>query len=104
MPIGKNSINRVKNNGYSNVKSTAPDMENSVIAGEAKPKEEKPTAKKVNCRKPAGAKAEKTDTAKAVKNTEAKKTEPAVKPKPEVNGERASGYISIGGELPIYLL
>ena len=32
MPIGKNAINRVANNGYSNVKSTAPDMENSVVA------------------------------------------------------------------------
>ena len=32
MPIGKNAIKRVANNGYSNVKSTAPDMENSVVA------------------------------------------------------------------------
>ena len=32
MPIGKNAINRVKNNGYSNVETSAPDMENSVIA------------------------------------------------------------------------
>lgn len=31
MPIGKNAIKRVANNGYSSVKSTAPDMENSVI-------------------------------------------------------------------------
>lgn len=110
MPIGKNSINRVKNNGYSNVKTSAPDMENSVIAEEAKPKEEKPTAQGGNCRKPAGAKTEKTDTAKARKKTAAKKTEPVVKSKqtvaskPEADGEGASGYINIGGELPIYLL
>ena len=32
MPIGKNAINRVKNNGYSKVETSAPDMENSVIA------------------------------------------------------------------------
>ena len=31
MPIGKNAISRVANNGYSNVKSTAPDMENSAV-------------------------------------------------------------------------
>ena len=32
MPIGKNAIKRVSNGGYSNVQSSAPDMENSVIA------------------------------------------------------------------------
>ncbi len=31
MPIGKNAIKRVENNGYSNVKTTAPDMENSSV-------------------------------------------------------------------------
>lgn len=31
MPIGKNAIKRVKNNGYSNVATSAPDMENSVV-------------------------------------------------------------------------
>ena len=34
MPIGKNSIKRVSNNGYSKVKTTAPDMENSVSVEE----------------------------------------------------------------------
>ena len=37
MPIGKNAIQRVVNNGYSNVKTSAPDMENSVVE-EKKPK------------------------------------------------------------------
>ena len=32
MPIGKNSISRVKNNGYTNIKNTAPDMEDSKIS------------------------------------------------------------------------
>ena len=32
MPIGKNALKRVENNGYSKVKSTAPDMENSEVA------------------------------------------------------------------------
>ena len=31
MPIGKNAIKRVVNNGYSALKSSAPDMENSVV-------------------------------------------------------------------------
>ena len=48
MPIGKNAIKRVLNNGYSNVKTEAPDMENSVIE-EAK----KPSAKKAPAKNPA---------------------------------------------------
>ena len=31
MAIGKNAIKRVENNGYSNVKTAAPDMENSSV-------------------------------------------------------------------------
>ena len=47
MPIGKNAIKRVANNGYSNVKTSAPDMENSVV-------EEKKTApKKATAKNPA---------------------------------------------------
>ena len=53
MPIGKNSIKRAVNNGYSNVKTSAPDMENSeVLVKEekvekvAKAPAKKPTAKK----------------------------------------------------------
>ena len=41
MPIGKNAIKRVSNNGYSNVKTTAPDMENSVVLNENEEKVEK---------------------------------------------------------------
>ena len=51
MPVGKNSLKRVTNSGYSKVKTEAPDMENSTV--EALPKEEartesakKPAAKK----------------------------------------------------------
>ena len=59
MSIGKNAIKRVENNGYSKVKSVAPDMENSnvianpdaqVVEKLVKPVEEatakKPTTKK----------------------------------------------------------
>ena len=42
MPIGKNAIKRVENNGYSKVESKAPDMENShVIAAPDKQVTEK---------------------------------------------------------------
>lgn len=47
MPIGKNAIQRVANNGYSNVKTTAPDMENSVI------EEKKSAPKKAAAKNPA---------------------------------------------------
>ena len=36
MSIGKNAIKRVENNGYSKVKTAAPDMENSSVAEEVK--------------------------------------------------------------------
>ena len=36
MAIGKNAINRVENNGYSKVKTAAPDMENSSVVAEVK--------------------------------------------------------------------
>ena len=45
MPIGKNAIKRVLNNGYSNVKTEAPDMENSVIEEVKKPSVKKAPAK-----------------------------------------------------------
>ena len=61
MPIGKNAIKRVENNGYSKVKTEAPDMQNSnVIAAPdaqvmekiVEPTVEK-TAKKTTTKKPA---------------------------------------------------
>lgn len=41
MPIGKNAIKRVENNGYSKVESHAPDMENSVVVEPAAEPEKK---------------------------------------------------------------
>ena len=95
MPIGKNAIKRVENNGYSKVKSTAPDMENSevVVAVEPAPAvvepvpapvksaEKKPAAKKPAAKKPAAKKAPVKKAGKSV--------EPA---------------ISLGQDLPFYLL
>ena len=111
MPIGKNAIKRVKNNGYSNVESKAPDMENSVIANPdsqvvekmVKPVEEK-TAKKAPAKKPAAKKApakkEETPAVKApAKKTPAKK--PAAKKAPANDGFKR---VEVGGEMPYYLL
>ena len=110
MPIGKNAINRVKNNGYSNVESKAPDMENSVIANPdpqvvekmVKPVEEK-TAKKAPAKKTAAKtpakKAEAPTTEAPAKKAPAKKT--AVKKAPANNGFKR---VEVGNEMPYYLL
>ena len=37
MPIGKNSIKRVQNGGYSKVKTAAPDMQNSTVLSNPSP-------------------------------------------------------------------
>lgn len=92
MPIGKNAVKRVENNGYSKVQSTAPDMENSHVIANldkqvmdtmVKPVEEATeakTTKKGACKKTS---AKKTCTKKAcVKN----------------------GKVSLGVDMPYYLL
>ena len=73
MPIGKNSLKRVTNNGYSAVKTAAPDMENSTVVTEptpvaetklATPKAEKKPATKTTAKKAATAKADTKPAAK----------------------------------------
>jgi hypothetical protein len=106
MPIGKNSLKRVTNNGYTKVKSEAPDMEMSNIIANpdpqvmelaikmAEPKEEKkPTAKKQPARKaPAKPKAAKTSA-------------PQAKPEEKVINEKDGfAYTNLGEDLPYYLL
>ena len=111
MPIGKNAIKRVKNNGYSNVETSAPDMENSVIANPdpqvvekmVKPVEEK-TAKKAATKKATAKKApakkeEATPVAEAPENKPAKK--PAVKKAPVKDG---FARVEVGAQMPYYLL
>ena len=94
MSIGKNAIKRVQNNGYSNVKTSAPDMENSteiptpVQVAEAVM--EKP-AKKTAAKK---APAEKAPAKKA-----APKKAPAAPAMPE-----KTGGVQLGEALPYYLL
>ena len=107
MPIGKNAIKRVTNNGYSKVQTDAPDMENSeVVSAKIEAPEEKKIApkksapKKTSAKKPAPKKSmEKEPDLSPVKTAEklTKKSEEAPK-------RQGDGYINLGGELPYYLL
>ena len=93
MPIGKNAINRVKNNGYSNVETSAPDMENSVIANPdpqvvevlVKPVEEK-AAKKAPAKKPCAKKVEATSAVAPVPAPAKAPVKKTVKKAPEKDG------------------
>ena len=112
MPIGKNALKRVENNGYSKVASSAPDMENSeVVEKVEKAVEPVPAPAKSPAKKPA---AKKTTAKKtAVKATEEKPTKaaptkkPAAKkaaPKAKKVGKDLEPAISLGSDLPFYLL
>ena len=94
MPIGKNALKRVTNNGYSNVKATAPDMENSVVTEVTAP-EVKEELKEVATVKAAP----KKNTAPKTKKAPVKKTEKAESTRPD-------GFVKygLGAELPEYLL
>lgn len=95
MAIGKNAIKRVENNGYSNVKTAAPDMENSHVIANPDPQVtekliapvEATTAKKTTAKKP------------AQKKTPVKKT--AVK---SVAGKDGFKRVGLGADMPYYLL
>ena len=88
MPIGKNAIKRVENNGYSNVKTSAPDMENSnVIANVDAQVMEKMVA----------------PVEKATKKPVAKKT-PAKKTACKKATKNAFERVSFGEDMPYYLL
>ena len=122
MPIGKNSLKRVANNGYSNVKTEAPDMENSSVIANPAPQvvemlekeiaqvkaEKKTAAKKPAAKKPC-AKAEATvsTTKKSGAKTENPTAKAAEKTKISPEKETAKdgfAYVNLGGELPYYLL
>ncbi|MBO5907645.1 MAG: hypothetical protein J6Q85_05800 [Clostridia bacterium] len=117
MPIGKNSIKRVQNGGYSNVKTAAPDMQNStvlsnpspeVIKAFVTPKEEKNTkeskekvAKKPNTTKKATETTKKTPTKETKKNageSEGKQTKKITKAKSEKPKKTASPKAESGWE------
>lgn len=93
MPIGKNSIKRVANAGYSKVKTEAPDMENSVVneaPKKAAPKKKAATEKTAPVSKKSPSQ-KKTSTAKKA---------PVNNATPLVTAEK----FAVGDELPTYLL
>ncbi len=115
MPIGKNSLKRVANNGYSNVKSEAPDMENSVelpvpVEKPAAKSAKKAGSKKTETKAPAkksSPKAKKEETVKVVETPptlspkEKKTASPKVKKAP---APAPKPYRNIGDPLPVWLL
>ncbi|MBQ2809991.1 MAG: hypothetical protein IJD42_06465 [Clostridia bacterium] len=88
MPIGKNAIKRVSNSGYSNVQTTAPDMENSAVA--EKKEEAAPKVEVASVAPEAVKEAPKKTTKKTTK-----------KPSPI---KQQFEHIAIGDSLPYYLL
>ena len=106
MPIGKNSIKRVANNGYSKVATPAPDMENSTVLANPAPEvievmipsAKKCAAKKAPAKKPA---AKKPQTQSNKKNNNKEKEKVAEAPA----REDGFSYVNLGGgALPVYLL
>ena len=100
MPIGKNAIKRISNNGYSNVKTEAPDMENSEVRVDKAPI----TKKKPQAKKPAAKSAPKKTAPK-----KSMESEPSLAPvktleKLVEKKEDSKSYFNIGDKLPVYLL
>ena len=97
MPIGKNAIKRVENNGYSNVKTSAPDMENSnVIANLDSQVMEKmvaPVEKATQEVAAAKAPAKKTAKKSTAKKSTCKKT-----------AQKGFERVSLCDDMPYYLL
>jgi hypothetical protein len=93
MPIGKNAIKRVENNGYSKVKTSAPDMENSNVIANPDPQ----TIEKMV------APVEKAAKKPAAKKPAAKKTAPKA---PKAKPVEKDGFIrvEVGSAMPYYLL
>ena len=93
MPIGKNAIKRVENNGYSKVKTSAPDMENSNVIANPDPQ----TIEKMV------APVEKAAKKPAAKKPAAKKTAPKA---PKAKSVEKDGFIrvEVGSAMPYYLL
>ena len=97
MPVGKNSLKRVTNNGYSKVEAKAPDMENSEIVTPVEPKEEVKAEVKT------------VEVKTAPKKNTAPKTKKPVTPKPKVEKAeptRPDGFAryEFGQDLPVHLL
>jgi hypothetical protein len=104
MPVGKNALKRVTNNGYSKVNTSAPDMENSVVSepgvevkAETKAEPEKVATVKVEPKKNTAPKEKKP----AVKKPAVKKAELKVEEDSHPDG---FVYYGLGESLPVHLL
>ena len=101
MSVGKNAIKRVINDGYANVKSVAPDMENSNVIANPAPQVVEKLIKPVE-EKAANTVAKKAPAKKATpKKTMVKKPVCNKECKTEMDGFARVGF---GEDLPYYLL
>ena len=110
MPIGKNALKRVSNNGYSGVNTSAPDMENSVITETVQTEEKTDTKKVTKTEKKAETKTEVKTAQRAAAKTEtvAKTTKKANKSaeKKADTVTHPDGFVKValGMDMPAYLL
>ena len=106
MPIGKNSIKRVTNNGYSKVTTSAPDMENSVAIEEKTEIKKVPSAIETEAKKPAAkpTAVKKTATVSNKKPSVKKTTTPKEAVVTAEGKKESSSYVNLGRDLPTYLL
>ncbi|MBQ7770901.1 MAG: hypothetical protein IJ373_06930 [Clostridia bacterium] len=95
MPIGKNAIKRVENNGYSKVESSAPDMENSHVIANPDPQVVEKLVAPVE-----GAPAEVKKTAKKAPAKKSAAKKPCVKKVVKDGFAR----VEVGADMPYYLL
>ena len=104
MPIGKNAIKRVENNGYSKVKTDAPDMENSHVI--AKPDEQVVEKLLKPVEKAAAAPKKCASTKSSAKKPAAKKTANKAVKTPVAAVEAQDGFkrVEVGTDMPYYLL
>lgn len=93
MSIGKNAIKRVENNGYSKVKTEAPDMVNSTVIGATSPEVISMVEQEIKAQKPATAP---ETTPEKPKKSAKKSTKKAETPK-------KTSY-AIGDDIPVYFL
>ncbi len=114
MPIGKDSLKRVTNGGYSKVKSEAPDMENSVVIERAResetPKVDATRTTQSAKKSASTAKRCTTSTVSSAARTaqSAKKSPVSAKPKAAASESAEatprSGFCPIGSDMPDFLL
>ncbi len=90
MPIGKNAIKRVENNGYSKVESSAPDMENSSVIANPDPQVVETLVKPV--------------AKKATKTARPAAKKPCASKKPVTAAKEGFVRVEVGESMPYYLL